>query len=57
VCAVIEDTPTGVRAGVAAGMTVFGYCALTPQQRLIAAGAHYTFERMHDLPDLISRCG
>ena len=30
-CAVIEDTPTGVRAGVAAGMTVFGYCALTPR--------------------------
>jgi HAD superfamily hydrolase (TIGR01509 family) len=55
-CAVIEDTPTGVRAGVAAGMTVFGYCALTPKQRLIAAGAHYTFECMRELPDLIRRC-
>jgi HAD superfamily hydrolase (TIGR01509 family) len=33
-CAVIEDTPTGVAAGVAAGMTVYGYCALTPQYRL-----------------------
>jgi HAD superfamily hydrolase (TIGR01509 family) len=53
-CAVIEDTPTGVRAGVAAGMTVFGYCALTPKQRLIEAGAHHTFERMLDLPGLIS---
>ena len=53
-CAVIEDTPTGVRAGVAAGMTVFGYCALTPKQRLIEAGAHHTFERMRDLPGLIS---
>jgi len=52
-CAVIEDTPTGVRAGVAAGMTVFGYCALTPKQRLIEAGAHHTFERMRDLPSLI----
>jgi HAD superfamily hydrolase (TIGR01509 family) len=52
-CAVIEDTPTGVRAGVAAGMTVFGYCALTPKQRLIEAGAHHTFERMRDLPGLI----
>jgi HAD superfamily hydrolase (TIGR01509 family) len=52
-CAVIEDTPTGVRAGVAAGMTVFGYCALTPRQRLIEAGAHHTFERMRDLPSLI----
>jgi HAD superfamily hydrolase (TIGR01509 family) len=53
-CAVIEDTPTGVRAGVAAGMTVFGYCALTPRSSLIAAGAHHTFERMHDLPELLS---
>jgi HAD superfamily hydrolase (TIGR01509 family) len=56
-CAVIEDTPTGVRAGVAAGMTVFGYCALTPKQRLIEAGAHRTFERMRDLPGLISEAG
>lgn len=24
-CAVVEDTPTGVRAGIAAGMTVFAY--------------------------------
>ena len=53
-CAVIEDTPTGVRAGVAAGMTVFGYCGHTPKQRLIEAGAHHTFERMRDLPVLIS---
>jgi HAD superfamily hydrolase (TIGR01509 family) len=53
-CAVVEDTPTGVRAGVAAGMTVFGYCALTPRASLIAAGAHHTFERMRDLPDLLA---
>jgi HAD superfamily hydrolase (TIGR01509 family) len=53
-CAVIEDTPTGVRAGVAAGMTVFGYCALTPRAKLIEAGAHHTFEHMRDLPQLIA---
>jgi len=53
-CAVIEDTPTGVRAGVAAGMTVFGYCALTPRSSLLTAGAHHTFERMRDLPELLS---
>ncbi len=52
-CAVIEDTPTGVAAGVAAGMTVFGYCALTPRQRLIEAGAQHAFERMRDLPGLL----
>jgi len=52
-CAVIEDTPTGVRAGVAAGMTVFGFCAHTPKRRLLEAGAHHTFEHMRDLPRLL----
>lgn len=53
-CAVIEDTPTGVTAGVAAGMTVYGYCALTPRHRLAEAGAHYTFDRMRELPHLLT---
>jgi HAD superfamily hydrolase (TIGR01509 family) len=53
VCAVIEDSPTGVRAGVAAGMTVFGYCALTPAQRLREAGAHQIFKHMRELPALL----
>lgn len=52
-CAVIEDTPTGVTAGVAAGMTVYGYCAHTPVRRLIEAGAHHTFDSMSDLPGLL----
>jgi HAD superfamily hydrolase (TIGR01509 family) len=53
-CVVIEDTPTGVEAGVAAGMTVWGYSAHMPARRLIDAGAHRTFDRMSALPDLIS---
>jgi HAD superfamily hydrolase (TIGR01509 family) len=52
-CCVVEDSPIGVAAGVAAGMTVFGYCALTPQQRLLDAGAHATFSDMSRLPDLL----
>jgi len=52
-CAVVEDTPTGVTAGVAAGMNVFGYCALTPARQLVEAGARCTFNRMSDLPDLL----
>ncbi|MBB3101225.1 HAD superfamily hydrolase (TIGR01509 family) [Actinoplanes campanulatus] len=57
--AVIEDTPTGVRAGVAAGATVFGYCP--PQspshnapQVLLAAGATHTFTDMATLPALLT---
>jgi hypothetical protein len=34
-------------------MTVFGYAALTPSNRLRASGAHRTFDRMADLPALI----
>jgi HAD superfamily hydrolase (TIGR01509 family) len=56
-CAVIEDTPTGVSAGVAAGMTVYGYCALTPAHLLTEAGAHCTFDRMERLPALLRSAG
>lgn len=53
-CAVVEDTPTGVQAGVAAGMTVFGYAALIDAARLAAAGAH-VFTCMRELPALLER--
>jgi len=52
-CVVVEDTPTGVRAAVAAGMTVFGYAALTPAQRLWNAGAHRVFTDMAALPAML----
>ena len=51
-CHVVEDTPTGVRAGVAAGMRVYGYCAFTPRHRLMEAGAHVTVDDMRKLPEL-----
>ncbi len=53
-CIVVEDTPTGVRAAVAAGMTVLGYAALTPAQRLRDAGAHVVFDDMRHLPGLLT---
>ena len=53
-CAVIEDSPVGVQAGVAAGMTVFGYAALTGTSTLAAAGAH-VFTDMQALPELLEK--
>jgi HAD superfamily hydrolase (TIGR01509 family) len=52
-CAVVEDTPPGVQAGVAAGMMVFGFCAHTPAVKLKAAGAHRVFDDLRLLPDLL----
>ena len=51
-CVVVEDSPTGCRAGVAAGMRVYGYCAYTPAQKLREAGAVALVERLVDLPGL-----
>jgi HAD superfamily hydrolase (TIGR01509 family) len=53
-CVVVEDSPTGVAAARAAGMTVFGYAAMTPATRLQAAGADRVFTRMDDLPALLT---
>ena len=52
--AVVEDTVNGVRAGRAAGMTVFGYVDLTPAEKLIEAGATRTFAEMRELPGLLA---
>ena len=58
-CIVIEDSAAGVRAGRAAGMTVFGFVGgshLSPAVAgpgLRAEGAHRVFERMADLNEYL----
>jgi beta-phosphoglucomutase-like phosphatase (HAD superfamily) len=56
-CAVVEDTVTGVTAGIAAGATVFGY---SPPEAghdapgaLRAAGAEVIFGDLAELPSLL----
>ena len=51
-CAVLEDAPVGVEAGIAAGMTVYGYAALSDAAQLSAAGAR-VFTDMQALPGLL----
>lgn len=53
-CVVIEDSVYGVRAGVAAGMTVYGFAGgLTSADALADAGA-VTFDQMADLVDVLA---
>jgi len=52
-CAVVEDTSTGVRAGVSAGATVFAYAPAGGTQALLEAGAHQVFGDMAALPGLL----
>lgn len=52
-CAVVEDTVTGVTAGVAAGATVFAYVPCGDAAPLRDAGAAEVFTSMADLPMLM----
>ncbi len=51
-CAVVEDTPSGITAAVAAGMRVLGYAADSDAAALRDAGAE-VFDRMEELPGLL----
>jgi HAD superfamily hydrolase (TIGR01509 family) len=53
-CLVIEDTPTGITAGVAAGATVWAYCpAGASPEGLWQAGAAQVFATMHELREAL----
>ncbi|MFF3498374.1 HAD family hydrolase [Streptomyces sp. NPDC003247] len=51
-CVVVEDSPLGVQAAVAAGMDVYGFTAMTPAEKL--AGADRLFSDMAELADLLA---
>lgn len=57
---VLEDSPTGVRAGIAAGMTTIGICAGSHvraghRARLDDAGAHHVVDTFDEAANVIRR--
>jgi HAD superfamily hydrolase (TIGR01509 family) len=53
-CVVIEDSPVGAQAGAAAGMTVIGFSAHTPAEKLESVGVQRTFADMRELPSILA---
>jgi HAD superfamily hydrolase (TIGR01509 family) len=56
-CIVVEDSPAGVQAGVAAGMTVLGFtgashCRPPLTQKLRDLGCNLVFDEMLQLPEI-----
>ncbi len=59
-CLVIEDSLAGIEGGLSAGMTVIAFGGgkhITPRMknRLQESKAHFFFDRMSDLPNLLNR--
>lgn len=48
-CVVVEDAPSGVRAGVAAGCKVLGVQGTHPPEELVAAGAHWVVRSLGEV--------
>ncbi|MCM2394037.1 HAD family hydrolase [Streptomyces albipurpureus] len=50
-CVVVEDSALGVAAAIAAGMDVYGFTAMTPEEKLMGAKGY--FAEMAELPELL----
>ncbi|MEU6950724.1 HAD family hydrolase [Streptomyces sp. NPDC046316] len=50
-CVVVEDSRLGVQAALAAGMDVYGFTAMTPEEKLVGATGY--FDTMAGLPAIL----
>jgi beta-phosphoglucomutase-like phosphatase (HAD superfamily) len=48
-CVVFEDSPSGIKAGVASGATVIAVCTSHQRHQIENCGAHYIVENMEQV--------
>ena len=48
-CVVFEDSPSGIRAGVASGATVIALCTSHERSKIEHCGAHFIVDTMEDV--------
>ncbi|KAF8344217.1 HAD-like domain-containing protein [Cantharellus anzutake] len=48
-CVVFEDSPSGIKAGVASGATVVALCTSHTREKILGLGAHYVLDTMESL--------
>lgn len=48
-CIVFEDSPSGIRAGVASGATVIAVCTSHERSKIENCGAHFIVENMEKI--------
>lgn len=48
-CVVFEDSPSGIRAGVASGATVIAVCTSHDRSQIENCGAHYIVDNMDSI--------
>ena len=48
-CVVFEDSPSGIKAGVASGATVIAVCTSHKREQIESCGAHFLVENMESV--------
>jgi len=48
-CVVFEDSPNGIKAGVAAGAVVIAVCTSHSRKQVEGCGAHFVVENLEDV--------